>query len=645
MPEDPVMVSISSQTGLQPEEISRRTFPTARRGADPEAVRRYLEAVAADFQNALDREHAVRRRLVEVERQAALPPELDEQMLLRAVGAETARILQTAHDAAAEVVAKAEARAAEILSEAATVLDERTAAADTEAGTVLDGARSEAVALLDATRSECRRIIREARELRASVLGDLAERRQGLRIQLEELRTGRDSLLGVVDAVGDTVNYLRDRLANAEHEARLAAADAGERVAAEADEPETFDLAAEIAVDLGEEPEPDGIQSAGGSQSAVADVLPPSDSAMVEGVRIFEQDERDLLVDEGLAGSLAGAELYDEEAVSVAESAASTSHRSVDELFARIRADRGADPDIDPGETEGVLGSASSHEAAVNEVDEDPLAEEVAEEVAEDAGDEAEVAEDAGDEAEVAEDAGDEAEVAEDAGDEAEVAEDASEADRALIGKRAALLDPIAVKLARSLKRALQDDQNLLLDALRHASGAPDLSSLVPEEEQKRRLEEAASSALAEAWSAGHGWLGSRAAKPEAISTAGHNYGSQLAGEVTTLLRHRLAEALSPMAEIGDGAADAAGAAYREWRGARVEGAASDFSIRAFSGGAIAGGSGTAVRWVVDDDGPCPDCDDNALAGPIQAGEEFPTGQQHPPVHSGCRCLLVPVTS
>jgi hypothetical protein len=29
----------------------------------------------------------------------------------------------------------------------------------------------------------------------------------------------------------------------------------------------------------------------------------------------------------------------------------------------------------------------------------------------------------------------------------------------------------------------------------------------------------------------------------------------------------------------------------------------------------------------------------------VAAGEEFPTGQLHPPVHPGCRCLLVAITS
>jgi hypothetical protein len=52
---------------------------------------------------------------------------------------------------------------------------------------------------------------------------------------------------------------------------------------------------------------------------------------------------------------------------------------------------------------------------------------------------------------------------------------------------------------------------------------------------------------------------------------------------------------------------------------------------------------GASARWLVDDGGvPCPDCDDDALAGAVTKGEPFPTGPCHPPAHPGCRCLLVP---
>ena len=34
---------------------------------------------------------------------------------------------------------------------------------------------------------------------------------------------------------------------------------------------------------------------------------------------------------------------------------------------------------------------------------------------------------------------------------------------------------------------------------------------------------------------------------------------------------------------------------------------------------------------------------DNALAGAVPKGEPFPTGDLVPPVHPGCRCVIVPV--
>ena len=62
----------------------------------------------------------------------------------------------------------------------------------------------------------------------------------------------------------------------------------------------------------------------------------------------------------------------------------------------------------------------------------------------------------------------------------------------------------------------------------------------------------------------------------------------------------------------------------------------------AFNRGVLtAAPNGTTFRWVFGDPGPCPDCDDNSLAGPTAKGEPYPTGQHHPPAHAGCGCLLV----
>jgi hypothetical protein len=120
---------------------------------------------------------------------------------------------------------------------------------------------------------------------------------------------------------------------------------------------------------------------------------------------------------------------------------------------------------------------------------------------------------------------------------------------------------------------------------------------------------------------------------------------ADLAAAVVVPLRRRL-EGEGGETESGEDAAlvEHVGAAFRDWKGARVERLAGDEAVAAFSRAALAATpSGVSLRWVVDDDGmECPDCDDNALAGPVPRGEAFPTGHPHPPAHTGCRCLLAP---
>jgi len=89
--------------------------------------------------------------------------------------------------------------------------------------------------------------------------------------------------------------------------------------------------------------------------------------------------------------------------------------------------------------------------------------------------------------------------------------------------------------------------------------------------------------------------------------------------------------------------ADRIRSCYREWKTRRVDEVAANAVLGAFGTGAFeALPRGTRVRWVVDPGGqPCPDADDNALAGALPKGEVFPTGHRHAPAHPGCRCLVV----
>lgn len=48
-------------------------------------------------------------------------------------------------------------------------------------------------------------------------------------------------------------------------------------------------------------------------------------------------------------------------------------------------------------------------------------------------------------------------------------------------------------------------------------------------------------------------------------------------------------------------------------------------------------------EWLFSDDGPCDDCQENADAGPIDIDDDFPSGDDAPPLHPNCRCVVAPV--
>ena len=222
--------------------------------------------------------------------------------------------------------------------------------------------------------------------------------------------------------------------------------------------------------------------------------------------------------------------------------------------------------------------------------------------------------------------------------------------DEAVLQLRDEASTDVEVALARRLKRVLQDEQNDLLDRLRGVKGHPKARNLLPSlGDQRERVAAAARPFLGQAAAAGARFgrqlvgldpeaaVGARVVAPDAMAAA-------LGAAVADPLRRRLEQAFTDSA--GDEQSvlvEALGSAYREWKTQRIEALAGDHVAAAFSRGAFdAVPDATPLRWLVEDvDGPCPDCDDNALAGSLRKGEEYPTGQRYPPAHPGCRCLLV----
>jgi DivIVA domain-containing protein len=218
----------------------------------------------------------------------------------------------------------------------------------------------------------------------------------------------------------------------------------------------------------------------------------------------------------------------------------------------------------------------------------------------------------------------------------------APDGDPAILARDAALAD-VSEDLVRRGKRALQDEQNDLLDGLRRQRGKIDVDKVLPAvEDQVARWAHVLQPAVDTAYSAG-------SATVEGVSPAGaapRALLTELSTVVVSPLRERLAASLEQIdgrtpADTEIAVAQSLGARYREWRGEPLENALGDAMAVAWSRGVFdAAPDGARLRWVPAVVGKCPDCDDNALE-PTVKGSDFPTGQPHPPAHPGCRCLLV----
>ena len=211
---------------------------------------------------------------------------------------------------------------------------------------------------------------------------------------------------------------------------------------------------------------------------------------------------------------------------------------------------------------------------------------------------------------------------------------------------RDAVLVPLIVAAARKLKRVLADEQNDVLDTLRNREPVRDVDALVPPvAHQAARYGDAITAELVSAVRAGAAAVA--AASDLDIDAEGPlaAVGDQITDALVGPLRERLERAVAD----GDGSNEAitkrVRGVYREWKTQRIDEQLDDtFRLAYCQGALVALGTGTPVTWTVDPDGPpSPDCEDNGLAGAVAAGDAFPSGHVSPPMHPGCRCLLLPV--
>ena len=633
-------IVISSGQVITPETVLSRSFSSAFRGYHPAEVRQFLKRVSDEMAAGAEREAELRRALQEAT-ERALHPSLDEATVTGILGEHAARLLAGARETAASITAEAQQRAdavvregeamiARMRAEADGLLAVRSSEADAVADSIREEAQAEARAIVERATHQGKEMVGEARAVRERMLADLNKRRRQAQLQIEQLRAARDRLLAAYDVVRRTVEEATAELEAAEPEARLAA----EAVARRAGELELDPLPERLAPPERppverppvERPRTPVTAGAGSRVRERRDVPVPTTSlfrrlddappAHPEPPRLRPQT-----VASSVAGRLpapaprvaiepeppaplpappvavepeppAAVEPVSELATSeVPVVTADPPAGVIDDLFARMRADH-PDPESAP-EPEPALQTGASPAPPAP-------------------------------------------------------AMDAIIGERALEG-RDELLENLEGGLARALKRVLGDEQNEVLDALRRLGPAAADGVLPAAGAQLAGYRDAALPWLQQAVRAGAGFVSDPeiATSGEAVPPA-EEPARALAAELVEPLRARLTRALAAGADADDPsvAAESLRSTYRQWKVQQVEESARHHVLAAFSLGAFAATPPAAtLQWLVDDDGHCPDCDDNALAGPTAKGETFPTGQLHPPAHPGCRCLLVPVTA
>ncbi len=697
MPTDRLRPRPGDVPDMSADLIEGRRFGQSWRGYDPEEVKQFLTQVAAQVRALRERCESTDSARREAEERAA-HPQMDEATLMTAVGAETAGILHSAHSAAAEISAKAGAsaqtivaaaqtKADDLLAQAESLLAARTAEAEAVAAEIRESALAEAQLLREtaqrdadslaaAAGREYQETVQAAQALREKILTDLARRRKLGSVQVEQLRAGRERLLDAYLVVRRTLDEVTVELQRADAEARAAADAVGRQNAGDRpDEP--VDLRHDEAWDaLSAFSEPKSTAAAkapAGSPPSSMPAEPPRDTNggghraivdpedAIESVRILRQEvppppppappsgpggapepagrtgevdaDREDADREDADREDADREDADkEDAGGPQASSEGGGPRDVEGLFARIRASRAeatttarktleqgdgveasdADEITDPGFVEAEAGAAPALEGSgAGGGDEDAPA---------DAGE----------------------------GRGPAPASESTGTDQEFFRRRDAITTRLESSLARKLKRALQDEQNSLLDRLRNLKVPALPANILPNaEEHPDRFVEAGRPLLEEAARAGTDLVASLwggTAPPDLARDGIEDLAEELGRAIAEPLRQRLELAFQSVDEDNGELADALGAAYREWKTQRIEEAAHDEVAAAFSRGSyLAFASGTPLRWVADaSDAPCPDCEDNALAGEQVKAEPWPTGQLYPPAHPGCRCALAP---
>ncbi|MDA3039553.1 MAG: hypothetical protein O3C27_08470, partial [Actinomycetota bacterium] len=558
---------------------------------------RVAEVEAELLRNQTEAEASVAALRAAAEEEVAklrLDAEEATKSLLDVAGREAVQARESAQTDAASMRAAAEKAATELRSSAEADAARVRREVETEAAQVRNESAADALAAQDSAREQARLMLHEAQSVREKVLADLVKRRRAGRQQLDQVKAARDRLARSLAVVRKDLDEAMSELVASVPEARAAMEAVGRRVPDSVDARKAVALAAEL----------DSVRDGGAPIVGVPSPIPDID-ALFDRLRSGDSDpdaSTDVVIEAPVAAEAAPAERD----APVADSVELELGPDVDLVGVED-----ADDDIDgvalidgePAGKEAVSADAMAQAARDRVATFEPVEVEPVE--VEPAG--------------------------------VGVEEDGIDLPEAFF-ERDVTMTRFGPDLRRQLKRALADDQSLVLDGLRRVRNTVTVSDLPDTNDVLDGYAAAFSGPLRSAAENGARVVGGKV-NTKAID--------ELIERVARSLAEPLRERVERAIERADGdkteVLDPIRAHYRDARAVELPGIADDALAEAFALGVYHGlKDGTALVWVPDPRSePGPDCFDNTLAGKIKKPAPFPTGHKAPLGSPGCRCLVL----
>lgn len=651
-----------------PAAVASAQFTVTRRGYREEEVRDFLRQVSVEMARLLERERFLQNELQAMQSRGAIDvATIDEATITELLGAEAARVLSAAREAAQAMRDRAAESAEQIVREASREATRMLEESKVEASRRRSDVSSEAEQELELAKQQGREMVAEVRAYRERVLADLAKRTEEARRELERLVYERERLLtaferarhAATDVVGDLAEFdeairdtgivpplvppdapppprptgrsdtpifdakqYEDELGSA-HDQIVEAVVEASPTTDDAEPPAQVEVpnATETEGDRARADEPSPMES--DSVSAPVSESPSSEhqsqERMAPVVSIFDRQRRRTPAVEAPETSKARAPEHPvfERVEAQPEAPVTPAAPSrVDEIFERLRS---SNTQRVAAKTENDLADRTSNTEPSRIGDAKPSHTS-------------------------------DAKPSRIKDDTENKAIRPRPVDPSVFRRRDEVIDAVSEKMKRAAKRIMADDENAVLTHVGTKRSALTLEAMLPNDaDHAQRFVDALREEITSiAVDGARSLSDSRRSDVLKSVTSGGVLEAVCEFIVNDLIRplhQSIASAIEQSSGDRDELLKRTRNEFADWKARRLESVVMDAAYLAYARGLFIGcEQSTHVCWAVDPSGPaCADAEDNALAGRLRRGEVFPTGHDRPLAHAGCRCLVVPL--